>query len=54
VHRAPYEVDWWTPKPGNEWGPVERGEFDDADSFLMDNVLDVPEFVTLKFNLLVS
>jgi len=23
-----YEVDWWSPKPGEDWEPVKRGEFD--------------------------
>jgi len=23
-----YEVDWWSPKPDEDWEPVERGEFD--------------------------
>jgi len=23
-----YEVDWWSPEPGEDWEPVERGEFD--------------------------
>ena len=26
-----YEVDWWSPKPGEDWEPVERDEFDDID-----------------------
>jgi len=26
-----YEVDWWSPKPDDDWEPVERGEFDDID-----------------------
>ena len=26
-----YEVDWWSPEPGDDWGPVERSEFDDVD-----------------------
>jgi len=26
-----YEVDWWSPKPDEDWEPVERGEFDDVD-----------------------
>ncbi|MFC7029093.1 hypothetical protein ACFQJ5_17985 [Halomicroarcula sp. GCM10025324] len=24
-----YDVDWWSPEPGEDWDPVERGEFDD-------------------------
>jgi len=26
-----YEVDWWSPEPGEDWEPVERGEFDDIE-----------------------
>jgi len=26
-----FEVDWWSPEPGEEWAPVDRGEFDDAE-----------------------
>ena len=26
-----YEIDWWSPRPGDEWRPVARGEFDDMD-----------------------
>ncbi|EMA27511.1 DUF7567 family protein [Haloarcula japonica] len=26
-----YKVDWWSPAPGDDWQPVERGEFDDVD-----------------------
>jgi len=26
-----YEVDWWSPEPGEDWKPVERGEFDDVE-----------------------
>ena len=26
-----YEVDWWSPAPGEDWQPVERGEFDDVE-----------------------
>jgi hypothetical protein len=26
-----YEVDWWSPGPGEDWEPVEQGEFDDID-----------------------
>ncbi|MES3160650.1 MAG: hypothetical protein PPP55_03655 [Halorubrum sp.] len=26
-----YEVDWWSPKPDDDWEPVERGEFDDVE-----------------------
>ncbi|MFC4247684.1 hypothetical protein ACFOZ7_12015 [Natribaculum luteum] len=26
-----YEVDWWSPEPGEDWGPIERGEFDDVE-----------------------
>jgi len=26
-----YEVDWWSPKPDEDWEPVERGEFDDVE-----------------------
>lgn len=26
-----YEVDWWSPEPGGDWEPVERGEFDDVE-----------------------
>ena len=29
--RDGYEVDWWSPKPGEAWEPVERGEFDDVE-----------------------
>ncbi len=24
-------VDWWSPAPGEDWEPVERGEFDDME-----------------------
>jgi len=26
-----YEVDWWSPEPGDHWEPVERGGFDDVE-----------------------
>ena len=26
-----YDVDWWSPTPGENWEPVDRGEFDDVD-----------------------
>ncbi len=26
-----YEVDWWSPAPGDDWQPVKRGEFDEVD-----------------------
>ena len=26
-----YDVDWWSPEPGDDWKPAERGEFDDAE-----------------------
>jgi hypothetical protein len=26
-----YEVDWWSPESGEDWEPVERGEFDDVE-----------------------
>jgi len=26
-----YEVDWWSPEPGEDWEPVERREFDDTE-----------------------
>jgi hypothetical protein len=26
-----YKLDWWSPKPGEDWEPVERGEFDDVE-----------------------
>ena len=26
-----YEVDWWSPKPGDDWEPVKRGEFADTE-----------------------
>lgn len=26
-----FDVDWWSPEPADDWGPVERGEFDDVD-----------------------
>jgi hypothetical protein len=26
-----YEVGWWSPAPGDDWEPVERGEFDDIE-----------------------
>jgi hypothetical protein len=26
-----YEVDWWSPEPGEDWEPVERGEFDEVE-----------------------
>jgi len=26
-----YKVDWWSPEPGENWEPVERGEFDDVE-----------------------
>ena len=26
-----YEVDWWSPEPGEDWEPVERGEFDNVE-----------------------
>jgi hypothetical protein len=24
-------VDWWSPKPSDDWQPVARGEFDDIE-----------------------
>ncbi len=26
-----YEIDWWSPEPGEDWEPVERGGFDDME-----------------------
>ncbi|SDK17718.1 hypothetical protein SAMN05216226_1332 [Halovenus aranensis] len=26
-----YKVDWWSSEPGEDWVPVERGEFDDIE-----------------------
>lgn len=26
-----YELGWWSPRPGDDWTPVERGAFDDVD-----------------------
>ena len=26
-----YEVDWWSPRPSDDWQPVERGEFSDIE-----------------------
>jgi hypothetical protein len=26
-----YMLDWWSPKPSEEWRPVERGEFADVE-----------------------
>ncbi|QLH79819.1 hypothetical protein HZS55_22090 [Halosimplex rubrum] len=26
-----YDVDWWSPEPGEAWRPVERGEFSDIE-----------------------
>jgi hypothetical protein len=28
---GPYKIDWWSPAPGDDWQPVERGEFDNVD-----------------------
>jgi hypothetical protein len=29
--RDGYMVDWWSPKPSDDWQPVARGEFDDIE-----------------------
>ncbi|WP_436932474.1 DUF7567 family protein [Halosimplex halobium] len=26
-----YAIDWWSPRPDDDWQPVERGEFDDVE-----------------------
>lgn len=26
-----YDIDWWSLEPGDNWKPVERGEFDGAE-----------------------
>ena len=26
-----YHLEWWSPKPDDDWQPVERGEFDDVE-----------------------
>ena len=36
-----YEVDWWSPAPGEGWEPVERGEFDGVEE--PDEVLHLAE-----------